>query len=167
MKIIYLISPEILKQFTGIHTNVDEKLIYPEIKAQQDIYIKKVLGSSLFDKILDGIDSDNLAGDYLFLQKNYIIPCLCNYVLAELPESLNYQFWNRGLVQNNSTTVNNITPTEMFSIMSKYKSRAEYYASEMTRHILANKNKYPEYLQEVSAGGTKPDEDNYECAIFI
>jgi hypothetical protein len=95
------------------------------------------------------------------------VPCICNYILAELPEGLNYQFWNRGLVQNNTTTVNNIPITEMYSIMSKYKHRAEHYGSEMKRYIEANKTSYPEYFQTVTGADSSPSDDIYTCPIVL
>jgi hypothetical protein len=154
-------------KYTSVHTNIDEKLLWPEIKAQQDIYLKPILGTKLFDKVLADITAGTIADNYLILLESYIIPCLCNYVLAELPEGLNYQFWNRGLVQNNTTTVNNISVSEMYSIMSKYKSRAEHYGAEMKRYIEANKALFPEYFQSVTGADLRPDTGSYECPIVL
>jgi hypothetical protein len=167
MEINLLIKPSVLKNFTSVHTNIDEKLLWPEIKAQQDIYIEPIIGSLLLKKLLADIAANTLAGDYLRLTEHYIVPCLCNYVLAELPETINYQFWNRGLVQNNSTTVNNIDTSEMYSIMSRYKTRAEFYAVKMKTYIDANKALYPEYTAAVTGDDKKPNTDNYSCAINL
>ena len=167
MELNLIILPSVLKTYTSVHTNIDEKLLYPEIKAQQDIYLRPLLGTKLFDKILLDVKNNTLSGNYLTLMNNYIVPCICNYILAELPEGLNYQFWNRGLVQNNTSTVNNIPITEMYSIMSKYKHRAEHYGAEMKRHIEANKANYPEYFQQVSGEDTEPSDDIYTCPIVL
>ena len=50
-KNILMLSVALLKERTAIHDNIDEKLIYPEIKAAQDMFILPVLGSALFNKL--------------------------------------------------------------------------------------------------------------------
>lgn len=167
MEINLIIKPSVLKKYTSIHTNIDEKLLWPEIKAQQEIYLRPLMGTKLFDKVLADVTAGSITGAYLILLETYIIPCICNYVLAELPEGLNYQFWNRGLVQNNTTTVNNISTSEMYSIMSKYKHRAEHYGNEMKKHIEANKASYPEYFQPASGEDSAPSDDVYTCPIVL
>ncbi len=43
---VLFISVDTIKDRTGLHNNVDEKLILPEIKAAQDIYILPALSVS-------------------------------------------------------------------------------------------------------------------------
>jgi hypothetical protein len=50
---IIMISEAVLKERSVIHDNIDPKLIFPDIKAAQDLYIEPILGTALFDKILD------------------------------------------------------------------------------------------------------------------
>ena len=45
-----LILPSVVKERMTLHTNTDDKLIFPEIKAAQDMYIRPLLGSVLFVK---------------------------------------------------------------------------------------------------------------------
>ena len=94
-KNVLLISAEILKDRTGIHSNIDDKLLYPEIKAAQDMYIHPILGTNLYNKIINDVDAGTITGDYKSLLDDYIIDCLIYYVLSGLPEALSYQFWNK------------------------------------------------------------------------
>jgi len=43
------ISVQSIKDRTGLHANVDEKLVLPEIKTAQDMYILPALGSALYN----------------------------------------------------------------------------------------------------------------------
>ena len=73
-----LIMPSLLKERTGVHDNVDDKLISPEIKAAQDLYILPLLGSALMTKLQNDIESTGTTtGDYLTLLDEYLVDCLC------------------------------------------------------------------------------------------
>src|SRR5262245_35233178 len=91
-----LMTPNLLKQLSQAHSNIDDKLITPEIIANQDMYIMPLLGSSLFDRLISEVKNNTLTGDYLTLHEQYVIKCLLNYVLASLPGSVNQQIWNVG-----------------------------------------------------------------------
>ena len=124
---ILMISVDTLKQRTAIHDNIDEKLIFPEIKAAQDLFIHPILGTALYNKILTDISNSALAGNYKILVDSYLVDTLCNYVISELPTALNYQFWNKGVGVATSDNTNAPTMSELFDIAAKYKNRAEAY----------------------------------------
>ncbi len=63
-KNILLISETILKERTKLHSNVDPKLLFPDIKVAQDMYIEPLLGTALYNKILDDINAGTLTGAY-------------------------------------------------------------------------------------------------------
>jgi hypothetical protein len=87
-----LILPKLLKERSSLHENVDDKLIYPEIKAAQDMYIMPLLGSTLMNKLQTDIAAGTLSGNYKLLMYNYLIDTIVNYVLSELPEGLKALF---------------------------------------------------------------------------
>ncbi len=54
------ISVQNIKDRSGLHANVDEKLVLPEIKTAQDMYILPALGSALYNRLQAGITANNL-----------------------------------------------------------------------------------------------------------
>ena len=166
---ILFVMPSVIKERTVLHTNVDDKLIYPEIKAVQDLYIMPLLGSTLFKKIQADIDANTLAGYYKTLVDDYLIDCIVNYVLSELPENLNYQFFNKGL--SGKTTPESTTPSmsDMYQIISKYKTRAESYAKRARKFILQNAQQhFPEYYQTPTGIDTVlPERDDFQSPIYL
>lgn len=167
--VTYIILPSVVKERMPIHDNVDDKLIYPAIEAVQDLYILPLLGSNLFNKIMTDITANTLTGDYKTLVDDYLIKCVCNYVMSELPEMLNYQFWNKGVSQK---TVDNSTQpsmNEMYSIISTYKTKGENYAKRTRLYLLQNaRSKFPEYLTFVNGVDVVfPDRTDYTCPIYL
>ena len=164
-----LIMPSVLKERSGIHTNIDDKLIFPEIKAAQDMHILPLLGSGLFHKIQDEIEAETLSGNYKDLMDDYIIDALCNYVLSELPEGLNYQFWNKGVSTNTDPNSNQPSMSEMYSTMSKSKNRAEHYAKRCRLFLVQNSPAmFPEYSQTASGVDViAPEGTSFVSPIYL
>ena len=96
---VLFISVDTIKDRTGLHNNVDDKLVKPEIKTAQDMYILPALGSALYNRIQAGITANNLTSDEISLLDNYVVDTLVNYVLSELPQGMSYQFYNKGLLR--------------------------------------------------------------------
>ena len=70
------ISVQSIKDRTGLHANVDEKLVLPEIKTAQDMYIMPALGSTLYNRLQAGINGSNLNANEQSLLNNYVTDCL-------------------------------------------------------------------------------------------
>lgn len=167
--VTYIVLPSVIKERMSLHDNVDDKLIYPEIKAVQDLYIMPLLGSTLYNKILSDIAANTLAGDYKDLMDNYLIMAICNYVMSELPEGLNYQFWNKGVSQKTVDNATQPSMSEMYSIVAKYKSRAEHYVNRARMYLIEYGNeKFPEYVTFVAGVDVVyPDRTSYTIPIYL
>lgn len=168
-KNILILSPKVLKDRTAIHTNTDDKLLYTEIKAAQDMYLLPLLGSSLFNKIISDINTDTLSGYYKTLVDDFIIDMLCNYVLAELPDAINYQFTNKGVITKGDENSNAPSMTDLYSIIAKYKNRAEHYSSSARRYLLEYSD---EHITEYTERGTgydaiHPDTTSFSSPIYL
>ena len=165
---ILFISVETIKDRSGLHNNVDEKLILPEIKTCQDMYILPALGTSLYERLQDGVNCGNLNCNEKSLLDDYIVDCLINYVLSELPQGLSYQFYNKGLVRKSSDNTELPSMQDMIDIANRYKARAEFYKQRLIKYLKQNQTLYPEYLN-YGAGydAIKPENDGYTASIWL
>jgi len=170
---ILLISDTMIKERTAIHGNIDPKLIYPDIKYAQDVYITPLLGTALDNKLKsligDGsiMDAENI--HYKNLIDDYLVDALIYYTLSELPETLSYQFWNKGVVRKQGENTELPTMTELLSIAAKYKSRAEHYGQRMRLWIVQNAPDYfPEYLNPGSTIDTiTPQQRAFTMPVYL
>lgn len=148
-KNVLLLSVDILKDRTAVHGNIDDKLLFPEIKAAQDMYIHPILGTPLFNKIISDITSSGTTtGYYKTLLDDYIIDTLYNYVLSALPIALPFQFWNKGVLRKQGENTELPTMSELMDISNFYKDRAEWYGERMVKYLKQNASStvLPEYL---------------------
>ena len=61
---VLLVRRQDILKLTPINGNVDTDKITPFIKSAQDIHIQDILGTKLFEKLIDGVQNSNLTADY-------------------------------------------------------------------------------------------------------
>lgn len=167
-KNILLVSVKDFKELTATHTNTDEKLIRPELKAAQDIFIRDLTGPALYDKLLTlvqlGTLKDVVNVNYLNLVNDYLVDALINYTMYELPDATSYQFTNKGVAQKTGESVQTLDKNLLDSIKGKYKIRAEHYAERARVYLVENSRLFPEY----NAGGSCGSASNvFSCPFNL
>ena len=60
---VYFISTQYLRDNSPINENVDPKLLKSAIKEAQEIYIRDVIGSGIYDELQDQAYNDTLTTD--------------------------------------------------------------------------------------------------------
>jgi hypothetical protein len=185
MENILLVSDVMIKERTSIHTNIDAKLMYPDIRAAQDMYILPILGSALFEKLQTLIDnnsiSDNVNADYKNLLDKFICDALMYHTLSEMVTSTSYQFWNKGVMRKQNEDSDLPSMSELIDLSNKYKNRAEFYDNRLKLYLQQNTaSKFPEYGKpgigiDVIIPSQKvfdspfylgPDDDSINCKDF-
>jgi len=136
MRDTLFISPENIYERTQIHSNIDSKMIVPEIKVCQDMYILPLLGSGLYERLQVGIEDNNLTADEITLLKSYVRDCLIYYVVAELTDTLTHQYWNKGVLKKTNEGSENVSMSELIYLKKKFKSRAEYNVQRLVKYLV-------------------------------
>lgn len=171
---VLLVSDTMIKEHTVIHGNIDPKLIYPDIKVAQDMYIKPLLGSALFDKLQSIISDGTITtapanANYKTLMDKYIVDALIYYTLTDLPTTISYQFWNKGMVRKQGDNTQLPSMSELIDISNKYRQRAEFYTNACRLYLRQNAAiMYPEYLTPGSGVDTvRPERETYTMPIYL
>jgi len=162
------ISVQTIKDRTGLHANVDEKLVLPEIKTAQDMYILPALGSALYDTLQSHIELSTLTANEVILLDTYIVDSLVYYVMSELPMGLSYQFYNKGLLRKSGDNTDNPSMQDMIDVANRYRARAEFYKQRMIKYLKQNNTLYYDYLNFGSGiDSIKPDNDAYSVSMWL
>jgi len=167
---ILFISVETIKERTGLHTNVDEKLVNPEILTSQDMYILPALGTALYERLQDGIQNSNLTNNEESLLDTFITPCLVYYVMSELPMGLSYQFYNKGMIRKSGEGQENPSAADMIDVADRYKARAEFYKQRLVKYLKekSSTNLFPEYNNPGNGVDVIiPDNEAYTTTIWL
>lgn len=150
-----LISESKLKRFTDINNNLDVDLISSVIREAQIIHITRLLGSKLYDKILDDVDAGTLAGDYKSLVDDYIQDALLYWSYYESLETIYLRPRNAGLVKPTGGENNIDADIALYDKKRQsIKNKAEYFSERLVDYLCFNSNLFPEY-------GTETNDDIY------
>jgi hypothetical protein len=171
MKNVCFINVNTIKERSALHSNVDDKLILPELLSAQDIFILPALGTALYNRLQSGIENNNLTADEVDLLDNFITNPLVYYTLSELPMGLSYQFYNKGLVRKTSDNTDTPNMQDLIDVASRYRTRAEFYTQRLIKHlkqVSSTTNKFQEYVNYGSGVDIiKPDHDAYQASIWL
>ncbi len=170
MKNTLFIGANAIKERTAIHSNIDDKLIMPEIKTAQDIYILPALGTALYVKLQTGIENATLSNLETSLLNDYVTDALVYYVLSELPVGLSFQFYNKGLIRKTSDNSDQPNMQDLIDVANRYRSRAEFYKQRMIKYLqeVSTTNLFPEYINPGTGIDTMyPEKDGYQSSIFL
>lgn len=162
----FLIDIDSLKKLSLIHANVEVSAIRPILKRSQDMYIESILGGSLYNRLLDGVENDDLTANELTLINDYIAIVLSIACEIRMGNAITNEIRNIGL--GTATDPNfqaaNANGIEREKDIS-YKDLT-FYKNRLKRYLCDNSNLYPLYNN--NTGLKKEDKTNsYSKNFFI
>jgi hypothetical protein len=168
---VLFISPATIKERTGLHANVDEKLVNPEIITAQDMYIHPALGTGLYTRLQDGIENNNLTAQEQDLLNTYITDALVYYTLSELPMGMSFQFYNKGVIRKTGTDQVEPNVQELIEVANRYRARAEFYANRMMLFVKETASKGQYFQQYINPGNgvdiIHPERQVYASTVYL
>lgn len=167
-KKIYLISTSVLKENSVICANVDDSLLLNAIIEAQDIELQQTLGTQLYNRILNDIDEDSLAGDYKSLVDDYCQNFVCYFAVYHAIPSISIKIKNKGTVRENSEWSQDSTFQEMSYLRKDIQDKAEFYAQRLSDYLQANKDSFPEYKANCGCcGDVAPKRNQYRSGLVL
>jgi len=143
-KALFITRTDLVRN-TIIDANVDTDKFIQFIKIAQEIHVRNYLGSNLYNKISNDIESDSLSGDYLTLKNEYIVPMLIHYAMVDYLPFAAYQVKNGGVFKHTSENSTSVEKAEVDYLVNKERDFAEYYTRRFIDYMSFNNSKYPEY----------------------
>lgn len=164
---VFLISSQTLKSNSIINNNVDEMYLLPAIEFAQDAGLQPLIGTKLYNKLMDLVELGDVPTDYKYLLDEYITPYLINKVTADIQLPLAYKVKNQGVVQltGDNTYIPSLKDTQY--IIQHYDNKAIFYANRMSDYLKANRSKYPEYCSVDSCADMPSDRNAYKTGIYL
>jgi hypothetical protein len=143
---VYLISTTFLKEHTPINENVDDKILKNAIQEAQEIYIRDVIGSGIYNELQTQAFAQSVSTANKTLLDSYIAPCLKYYTLTESMLPMTFKMLNKTLGTRTSDNTQPVSIDEMTLIERRYRDKAEYYAQRLREFLQANSTIYPLYF---------------------
>ena len=155
MATFLFITPEEMKATTILGGNVDQDKFLPCVAHTQILSIERLLGTELYDLILDGADNGTLTGDYLELYTEYVKPVTKYQALAEYIKISGYMITNGGAFKHTPDNTELMSESEISGLADTYAGMADTYIRRfykwMDKHSIPE---YKTYQDEVNASKT-------------
>jgi hypothetical protein len=166
MNYTLFITEQKIRERTQINESVDDKLITSAVLDAQDISLKPIIGSVLFDKLTNDIVSGSVVDPYKTLLENYIQPFLIYSTNYYVVENIYVRERNNGLLNPTGGDNSSMVSKQMYDTrLESIKSKKEFYAKQLALYLLENNNLFPElqnqtklyeYLPDYNVGYTSP-----------
>ena len=158
---LFITRNDIIKN-TPLQGAIDSDKLLPFIRTAQEKYILNLLGTVLYNKLQDDIESSTaFTGYYLTLIEDYVKPTLIWYSCVEYIPFSGISFKSEGSFKHQSEQSISPGKNEIDYLLAKALNNADYYATRLQDWLIANSNNIPEYLESVGdATQIYPDQSN-------
>jgi len=169
---VYFISETKLKDYTSISENVDSGSLRQAIRTSQLINAQETLGTSLYNKLIDLVDTGDISSPsnsvYKSLLDDYVVDVVIQYSLFYALDDFIFKFMNVGLVQGSSEQGSPLDINTFKMIKNGAKDRAEFFDNRLREHLFNNENLYPAY-ETSTTDGTLPGAhtDGFTSSIVL
>lgn len=147
---VQLISEAKIRQYTDMNDNVDSKLIVNAIREAQDIELQRILGTLLYNKIIDDVQNNTLTGAYQSLVDDYVQNFLLYAVYYVTLEAILLRPRNNGLLIPTGGENSETADRSMYNVKRQsVKNKSEFYAEKLSQYLIENQGTFPELGQNV------------------
>tara|TARA_R110000803_G_scaffold28375_2_gene65638 strand:- start:4114 stop:4626 length:513 start_codon:yes stop_codon:yes gene_type:complete len=158
---LFITRNDIIKN-TPLQGAIDADALLPFVRTAQEKYILNLVGTVLYNKLQDEVESQTaFTGYYLTLVEDYIKPTLIWYSCVEYIPFSGTSFKSEGAVKHKSEQSDPVPKIEIDYLANKAQDNAEYYATRMQDYLIANGTNIPEFFE--TTGDTTnifPDQSN-------
>lgn len=144
---VYFLSEDKIKEY--LNDNIQSEQINNAIELTQTIYLKQIIGDSLYKKLEVLISGGDLIRPenekYKTLLDEYIQPYLIYQSISDLVVPLSYKLGNVGLFQNYGENINSQGMSDIKFIESHWRNKASFFETRLTTYLKGNTSYFKEY----------------------
>ncbi len=162
----HLINIDTIKEKGYTNYNVEDNIISTTITRVQDTMLKPILGSSLFDRLLQGVDNNDLNADEDNLLENYITPYMIAAVDYRVINPLTYEIRSKTAGTTRDEHMNPLTQSENNLLKDDLSQDLEVYRVALIGFLRRNCDLYAEYENpSCEIGDIQPDKGQTRTRI--
>jgi len=161
MKRINLVSKESIKANAYVDSNITDDTLDTAIQLAQEVNLKPVLGTALYEKITSDALAGTLDGDYKDLVDNRLQQVLTYYAIKYIIDNKFQRITESGI----SKEENSLTVVELRVIQGNIKSLYSSYEADLVEYLRASLDKFPEY-DDVIEGEVTAEQRLASDALF-
>lgn len=147
-KNVLLISEDYVKTYSNLNQNTYGELLLPSIKTAQEIGLQSILGSCLYNALLDMVDDGSITATtntaYKALLDEAVQPFLLWQTITDIVPMIGVKLANIGVITQSDEHINSLSESDRANIKQFYQYKADFYCKQLQHFILDNKAAYKE-----------------------
>lgn len=160
-----LISEAKFREYTDVNNSLDTALIKNAIREAGDIGLQAIIGTLLYEKIMNLVDSgdidDSSYSNYKTLLDSYIQDFLLYSSYWYSLDAIYLRPRNNGLVRPTGGENAEGVERELYNLKRQtVENKMQYYAQRLTNYIIENEAMFPELTQSNKLYEQYPNYDN-------
>ncbi len=168
----FLISEAKIREYTGVDNNVDSALIKNGIREGQDIGLQAIIGTLLYEKLMNLVDSgdinDSTYSDYKTLLDSYVQNYLTYACYWYILDEIYVRARNNGLVIPNGGENSLAAQRDMYNVKRQsVENKMEFYAEKLTQYIIEEQQLFPELNESNKLYDQEPDYSSKYGSPFV
>lgn len=164
---ILLTSTYRLKKNTPIEQNVDDDLLNPYIFKAQETHIQQILGTNLYNRIMNDVITNNVVNQYATLLNDYITPCLIEYAFYEVMPFISLKITNKTIGRGNAEYLAEGDLSDLKYLRQTVRDLAEFYGQRIIGYLRQYSNQFPEYTTNSGLDKIVPNSSNYFNGVYL
>lgn len=156
-----------LKKSTPIQDNVDDSILAPYIVKAQDTHIQQILGTDLYNKIMDDIIANTITGDYKTLLDDYITPCLIEWSFYEVMPFIALKITNKTIGRGNAEYLAEGDLDDLKYLRNSVRDVAEFYGTRIIGYLRQYSSLFPEYQTNSGLDKIVPNSSTYFGGVYL
>lgn len=132
---------------TSISGSIDEYKVNPHILNAQILYIEPILGSDLYDRLINLVETGAISGEtnYKLLLDDYIIPSLVFHTIELYIPFNAFIIADGGTFQLTPSNANPNPQNEIDRLSNRYRTIGAKYDDKLVKYLCKNSTLFPEY----------------------
>jgi hypothetical protein len=154
----HLINIDTIKEKGYTNGNVEDNVIATTITRVQDTMLKPILGTTFFNRLIEGVDNNDLNSDETTLLDDYITPWMISAVDYRIVKPLTYEIRSKTVGQASDEHIRASNESEIASIKGELFRDLEVYRLALIGYLKENCDLFPEYSNpDCNFGDIQPD----------
>lgn len=162
-----LITPLQLINNVPIAKTADHALLDKIIYTEQETTIHNILGTTLYNKIIDEAVGGTISGKRKDLVTKYLIPCLYQYSYSQAILHLNLRVTDKGVVEQSDTNASQSSRSSVEQLRNEIVNKGQFFAELAVRFICENLEDFPEFREWDENGGIRGQDSGYFSGIVF
>ncbi len=146
---VLILDVDRFKTLVPIDDNVADKDIIMSLTTVQDTVLKPFLGASLYDKIIAGIQNENLSPAYMSMIIEKVWPVLARAALYKLYTISLYKISAQNIGKKKDGNTDFISTSELNALRIETQSELEIYKDILREYLNDNKSTFSEWEYSV------------------